>query len=113
MQIIHLKDIKYVDNTPEGFVVINNNNNLERKNIKKNLSIDNDEIKKIAGKLVQRNKNIEFPNLNKYKNKNDILKTNNDNNIERKNKKIKEITVDLSQKKNYIYQIVIKIEEDE
>jgi hypothetical protein len=78
--------IKYVDNTPEGCVVINNNNNLERKNIKKNLSIDNDEIKKIAGKLVQRNKNIEFPNLNKYKNKNDILKTNNDNNIERKNK---------------------------
>ena len=28
--------IKYVDNTPEGCVVINNNNNLERKNIKKN-----------------------------------------------------------------------------
>ena len=93
--------IKYVDNTPEGCVVINNNNNLERKNIKKNLSIDNDEIKKFAGKLVQRNKNIEFPNLNKYKNKNDILKTNNDNNIERKNKKIKEITVDLSPKKKF------------
>ena len=92
--------IKYVDNTPEGCVVVNNNNNLERKNIKKNLSIDNDEIKKIAGKLVQRNKNIEFPNLNKYKNKNDALKTNNDNNnFERKNKKIKEITVDLSPKK--------------
>ena len=106
-------EVKYVDNTPEGCFIVNNNN--EKKNRKRNLSIDNEEIKKIAGKLVQKNKNIEFPKLNRYKNKNDILKINNNtnidnnnkssenisnnNNIERKNKKIKEITVDLSPKK--------------
>ena len=100
-------EIKYVDNTPEGCIVLNNNNNIERKNKKKKLSIDNEEIKKIAGKLVQKNKNFEFPNFNRYKNKNEIPRINNDkspentfnNNIEKNNKKIKEITVDLSPKK--------------
>ena len=107
--------VKYVDNTPEGCVVLNNNNMI-RKNRKNNLSINNEEIKKIAGRLIGKNKsfienkiNIEFPNMNKYKNKDEFFMKNNkkiNNNkstenisneiIDKKNKKIKEITVDLS-----------------
>ena len=99
--------IKYVDNTPEGCLAPNINN-IEKKNKKIRLNISNEEKIAIPEKLYERSKyyvetkkKFEFPDLNKYNkriNNNRSPENNNINNNE-KNKKIKEITVDLSPKK--------------
>ena len=111
--------VKYVDNTPEGCVV---NNNIDKKNKKVNLSINNENI--IYRDNINKNRNyytnktnIEYPKYNKYENNSELsmkynkrinnnrspenykeLKDRIKKDLERK-KKIKEITVDLSPKK--------------
>ena len=97
----------------------NNNDITEKKNRKIRLNINNENLSNLTQQFKEKNKsyvetktNIEFPNLNKYKNKNEfsmrfIKKINNNRSPENfnkkieeeKKKKIKEITVDLSPKK--------------
>ena len=119
--------IKYVDNTPEGCIVLdrNNINNINDKR-KQRVKIYMNNVENISKDFIDNkksnylgNKNIKFPELNRYENKNEFFKGNNkrvnnrspENYQEVKNKinqineeiekrkKIKEISVDLSPKK--------------
>ena len=120
--------IKYVDNTPEGCIVLDRNNidnNIDKR--KQNVKMNINNVEKINKDFLDNKrsnylakKNIEFPELNRYENKNEFFKnynkrTNNNsspgnyqevkNKINKineeieKRKKIKEISVDLSPKK--------------
>ena len=84
--------VKYVDNTPEGCIVPGNDN-LDKKNRKVKLNITEENIPRRDYvdknmKYLGNKTNIEFPKFNKG-----------NNDLNKNNKKIKEITVDLSPKK--------------
>ena len=114
--------IKYVDNTPEGCIVLESNKNMEKRK-QLNLNINQANINKDA---LDKNKNypgnktkIEFSDQNKNENKNELpkkcnkkLSSNNNNNDNRtlesyveKNNKISEII----EKKKKIREIALNI----
>ena len=114
--------IKYVDNTPDGCIVLESNKNMEKR---KQLNLNNNNINKenISKDILDKNKSylrnkakIEFSDPNKNENKNEMPKKYNkrlninspDNAQEKKNKlseilekkkKIREITLNISPKK--------------